>query len=172
MLIDDKGIIKPIRHVRNKSWVKQLKGYFGDNVQLVYNYLYFVYSKNSYVKHLSLNERKEYVFEEHCKLDGFSNWQLLEQEPVVIAALDLYLKTMRTDNERTLFEYESRVEELNRTLMNAEDVSDVKEKLQVIELFEKQIDKLKIKIIEEDADNIKPIGITMFEIPDDKIQLL
>jgi hypothetical protein len=172
MLIENKGKIKPITHVNNKTWVKELKGYFGENVQMIYEYLYFVYSKNSYVKHLSTTERKEYVFKEHCNIEGFSNWQSLEQDSVMVAAIDLYLKTMRTENERTLYEYECRVDELNRSLMSIEDVSEVKEKLQVIELFEKQMDKLKIKIIEDDADNIKPIGITMFEIPDDKIQLL
>lgn len=172
MLIDDNGKIMPIKHAKNTNWVKSLKGYFGSNVKHVYNYLYFVYSKNSYIRHLNHIERKEYAFEEHFELLEYSNWQELESELVVKEAIDLYMKVMRTDNERTLYDYETRVDDLNKELMSINDVGEVKENLQIIELFQKQIDKLKVKIMEDDADNVKPVGITMFEIPDDKIQLL
>lgn len=166
------GKVQVLPHEKAKPWAEKLKEGFKDDFQAVCNYIYFAYGRESHISTMLVQDRKTYAF---LNLSGFKKYDTfveVEREPSFIKCIEEYDKTMRTKTEQRIVLIENKVDSLLEEVLETSDTDKITKLLKTIELLEKQVAGLKKIAISEDSQNIRPVGITLFEIPDEHVKLL
>lgn len=168
------GKVQLLPHEKTKPWGKKLKASFGQDFQAILDYIYFAYGRESHIKNMLIQDRKAYAFNNLSGFKKYDTFVEVEDNTAFKECIADYNKTMRTKTEQRILRIEDRIDELQEMSMNLniENLDDSTKINKSIDSLYKQVSHLKKTLIQEESQNIRAIGITLFEIPDENVKLL
>ncbi|MFK7946408.1 MAG: hypothetical protein AB8G11_02370 [Saprospiraceae bacterium] len=121
-----------------------------------------------------IQDRKQYAFENLSEFKTYDTFVDVENNTAFQECIAAYNKTMRTKTEQRILLIEDRIDTLQEIALSlpVDKIDDANKILKNIDSLNKQISNLKKTLIQEDAQNIRAVGITLFEIPDENVKLL